>query len=75
MKKKKKKKKTHENSDCRSLIYGTRVPKVQVHMETDPGYLELPSTRTDFHGLSLFRVIEGLLCSKSKIFGIFKYQP
>ena len=27
-------------------------------METDPGYLELPSTRTDFHGLSLFESLK-----------------
>ena len=32
------------NSDRRSLIYGARVPIVQVYIETKPGWLELPLT-------------------------------
>ena len=46
--------KKHENSNCSSLIHGTRVPRVQVHVETNPGWLELPLTGTDFHGPTLF---------------------
>ena len=30
---------------------GTQVPRVQVYKETNPGWLELPLTRTNVHGL------------------------
>ena len=45
-----KKTKKHENSDRRSSEYGTRLPGAQVYIETNPGWLELPLTRTISHG-------------------------
>ena len=44
------KKKQHKNSDRRNLIYGTRVPRVQVYKETNLSWLELPLTQTNVHG-------------------------
>ena len=41
---------TTENYDHRSPIDGTRIPRSQVYIETNPGWLELPLTRTNFHG-------------------------
>ena len=40
-------------SDRRSLKYDTRVFRVQVYTETNPGCLELPLTGTNFHSPSL----------------------
>ena len=31
-----------ENNNTKTLIYGTRAPRVQVYIETNPGRLELP---------------------------------
>ena len=49
---------TSGNSDLRNLIDGTRVPSVQVYIETNPRWLELPLTGTNFHGLSLFEPLK-----------------
>ena len=38
--------------DCRSLLYGTRVPRVQAYIKTNLGWLELPLIGTNFHGPS-----------------------
>ena len=43
-----------ENNNTKTLIYGIRVPRAQVYIETNPGWLELPLTETNFHGPSLF---------------------
>ena len=37
------------------LYKETRVPRVQVYIETNSGWLELPFTGTKFHGPSLFK--------------------
>ena len=48
----------HENYYWRSHIYGTRVPGVQVYIETNPGWLELSLDQTNFHGPSLFEQLK-----------------
>ena len=45
-------------TDCQSLIYGTRVFLVPVDLEANPGWLEIPLTWTNFHGLSLFKLLK-----------------
>ena len=48
-----------ENSDRKSQIYRTRVPRVQfINIETYPGWLELPLIRTYFHGPRLFEPLK-----------------
>ena len=37
-------------NNTKSLIYRTRFPEVQVFLETNPGWLELPLIQTNFHG-------------------------
>ena len=49
---------TAQKSDRRSLIYETRVPRVEVYIETNPGWLELSLTGTNFHGTSLFEPLK-----------------
>ena len=51
----------NNNIDRRRLIYGTRVPRAHVYIQANPGWLELPLIRTNFHGSQPFRVIEALL--------------
>ena len=38
----------HEKSDSRNLIYSTRVHRVHVYIDTNPGWLEIPLTRINF---------------------------
>ena len=45
-------------TDCQSLIYGARVFLVQVDLEANPGWLEIPLTWTNFHGVSLFKLLK-----------------
>ena len=54
----------------RSLIYGKRVPRVQVyiHVGTNPRWLELPLTGTNFHGPRLF---EQLYCMLLRILTVY----
>ena len=51
-----------KNSDCRYLIYGTRVPRAQLYIETNTGWLELSLNGNNFHGPKPVGAIEVLLC-------------
>ena len=57
----KKKKNKHQKSDHRSLIYGAGVPRVEVYIETNPGWLELSLTGTNFNGPSLLEPLKFFL--------------
>ena len=51
-------KKANENNSTKTLARETRVPRVQVYIETNPGWQELPLTGTNFYGPSLFKLLK-----------------
>ena len=42
------------------------VPGLQVYIDTNHGWLELPLTGTNFHGPSLFEPLKFYCCSKNR---------
>ena len=55
----------NNNTKTLSVIYGTKVPRVQVYIEIYSGWLELPLTSTNYHSPSLFEPL--------KFYSIFFY--
>ena len=48
----------NENNNTKTETTAVRVPRVQVYIETSPGWLELPLTGTNFHGPNLFEQLK-----------------
>ena len=62
----------NENHTMKTLTAEVRVPRVQVYIDTNPGWLELPLTRTIFHGPRPVRATAVLLLyftASSEAFG------